>query len=98
MSQKATLSTKGSAVISPPKKPPHVRDYPSIAESLRQFDSLPDSAHVRQPVVESLFGISHSSVWRWVAAGHLPKPRKHGVRTTAWNVGELRAVLSRQAA
>ncbi len=69
-----------------------------IAESLRHFDALPDSAHVRQRTVEALFGISSATVWRWVHSGSLPKPHKHGPNTTAWNVGELRAVLHRKAA
>lgn len=69
-----------------------------IADSLRHFDALPDSANVRQPVVQALFSISPATVWRWVDSGSLPKPRKHGERVTAWNVGELRAVLHRKAA
>jgi predicted DNA-binding transcriptional regulator AlpA len=69
-----------------------------ITASLRHFDALPDAAHVRQRTVQSLFGISPATVWRWVNSGALPKPHKHGPRVTAWNVGELRAVLHRKAA
>lgn len=65
-----------------------------IPDALRHFDSLPAAAHVRQPVVEALFGISASTVWRRVQAGTLPKPFKHGPRTTTWRVGDLRDVLS----
>lgn len=65
----------------------------ALDAALRNFDQLPDSAQVRQPVVEALFGISHASVWRRVNSGLLPKPRKFSPRTTTWNVGELRAVL-----
>ena len=64
-----------------------------IPSALKNFDSLPDSAYVRQPVVEALFGFSGSTVWRRVQAGLLPAPEKHGPRITAWNVGELRRVL-----
>lgn len=64
-----------------------------ISDSLRNFDELPSSAHVRQPVVESLFSISAATVWRRVRSGLLPRPRKFG-RTTAWSVGELRTVLA----
>jgi predicted DNA-binding transcriptional regulator AlpA len=64
-----------------------------IPESLRYFDQLPDSAHVRQPVVEALFGCSAATVWRRVADGRIPRPRKLSDRVTAWNVGELRRVL-----
>lgn len=66
---------------------------PAIPESLRLFDSLPDSANVRQPVVEALFGCTASTVWRWAKAGKLPRPKKLGAGVTAWNVGELRAAL-----
>jgi len=66
---------------------------PDLPESLRLFDRLPDSAEVRQPVVQGLFNISGATVWRWVRAGMLPKPRKRGLRVTAWNVGELRTAL-----
>lgn len=66
---------------------------PTIADSLRHFDSLPAAAHVRQPTVEALFGISPATVWRRVNNGTLPKPHKFGPRTTTWAVSELRAVL-----
>lgn len=66
---------------------------PTIPDALRHFDALPDSAHVRQPVVEALFACAAATVWRRVAAGLIPKPRKLGPRLTAWNVGELRAAL-----
>lgn len=67
-----------------------VRDIP---DALRNFDSLPDSANVRLPVVAALFACSSVTVWRRVKAGTLPAPRKLGERVTAWNVGELRKVL-----
>jgi predicted DNA-binding transcriptional regulator AlpA len=69
-----------------------------IPDALRHFDQLPDSAHIRQPVVEALFGYSASTVWRRVKSGHLPKPEKMGPRISAWNVGKLRRVLRGEAA
>ena len=70
------------------------RTNPSVLpNALINFDSLPDSANVRQPVVQGLFGISAATVWRRVNDGLLPKPRKLSPRITAWNCGELRAVL-----
>lgn len=73
-------------------------DSNPFPDALRHFDQLPDSAHVRQPTVEALFGISAATVWRRVKSGHLPKPHRHGERTTTWAVGELRAVLAAKAA
>lgn len=78
------------AATSPPK---------ALPPELAQFDSLPDSAHVRLPVVRALHGISSPTVWRWVRSGVLPKPVKLGPRITAWCVGDLRrSSLARGAA
>ncbi|RLJ18900.1 transcriptional regulator [bacterium endosymbiont of Escarpia laminata] len=65
----------------------------TIPDALKNFDSLPDSANVRQPVVEALFACSSATVWRRVKDGRLPHPRKLSPRITAWNVGALRLVL-----
>ena len=66
----------------------------ALPDALKNFDSLPDSANVRQPVVQGLWGCSSATVWRMVARGTLPKPRKISERVTAWNVGELRKTLA----
>jgi predicted DNA-binding transcriptional regulator AlpA len=66
----------------------------SISDALKNFDSLPDSANVRQPVVEALFACSPATVWRRVKDGRIPKPRKLSERITSWNVGELRLALN----
>lgn len=68
------------------------KDEP-ISHSLANFDQLPNSAFVRQPVVEALFSCSSATVWRWVKSGVIPMPRKLSERVTGWNVGALRAVL-----
>jgi len=65
-----------------------------IPEALKNFDQLPNSASVRQPVVQALYACSPASVWRGVNAGRIPKPRKLSPRTTCWNVGELRLALA----
>ena len=64
------------------------------SEDLKNFDHLPDTAHVRQPVVQVLYACSPASVWRGVNAGRIPKPRKLSPRTACWNVGELRTALA----
>ncbi|MEC5397930.1 helix-turn-helix transcriptional regulator [Uliginosibacterium sp. H1] len=71
------------------------RSPASIPDALKCFDSLPDSASVRQPVVEALFSCSAATVWRRVRDGRIPQPRKLSDRVTAWNVGELRAALAK---
>ena len=71
------------------------RTAPSaIPEALANFDSLPDSANVRQPVVQGLWGCSSATVWRLVKKGIIPAPKKLSERVTAWNVGDLRKALS----
>ena len=69
-------------------------DQSAIPDALKNFDSLPDSANVRQPVVQGLVGCSHATIWRMVKKGSLPAPRKLSERVTAWNVGDLRKALS----
>ncbi|UCV01747.1 helix-turn-helix transcriptional regulator [Dechloromonas denitrificans] len=66
----------------------------AIPDALKNFDSLPDSANVRQPVVQALIGCSAATVWRMVKRGALPAPRKLSERVTAWNVGDLRKMLA----
>jgi predicted DNA-binding transcriptional regulator AlpA len=72
----------------------HRTDQSAIPDALKNFDSLPDSANVRQPVVEALVGCSAATIWRMVKRGTLPAPRKLSERVTAWNVGDLRKALA----
>ena len=69
------------------------RDARKIPEALKNFDDLPDSANVRQPVVQALFACSAATVWRMVQRGTLPAPRKITLHISAWNVAELRNAL-----
>jgi predicted DNA-binding transcriptional regulator AlpA len=66
----------------------------SYLDALYNFDSLPDSAVVTQPVVEGLFTCSPSTVWRRVKSGLIPKPKKVGL-STVWSVGELKQSLNK---
>lgn len=66
----------------------------AIPDALVSFDSQPDSAYVRQPVVEGLFACSSATVWRNVKKGIIPAPKKLSERVTAWNVGDLRKALA----
>lgn len=65
---------------------------PAIPDSLKHFDSLPDSANVKEPVVCGLLDCSPATVWRRVKDGRLPQPTRLG-RMTFWNVGQLRKAL-----
>lgn len=68
-------------------------DQGAISDALKNFDSLPSSGYVRQPVVEALFACSPATVWRMVKRGTL-KPKKLSERVTAFNVGDLRKALA----
>lgn len=69
----------------------------AIPEGLANFDHLPNSAYIRLPVLMGLYGISSASCWRNVKSGKIPKPCKLTERTTAWNVGLVRADLAKKA-
>lgn len=72
------------------------RDIPA---ELTHFDQLPDSAHVRLPVVRGLYGsCSASAIWRNCKAGKIPAPIKLTEQITAWKVGDLRAALNKENA
>lgn len=67
---------------------------PVDQKALEIFDTLPNSANVRLPVVGSLFGVSRVTVWRWTKEGRLPKPHRPSYGVTVWNVGDLRQLLA----
>lgn len=72
----------------------------TINEALAQsnFDNLPATSFVRLPVVRGLLGgVSAATIWRLVKAQKL-KTHKLTPRTTTFNVGELRSLLSAKAA
>ena len=75
----------------------HTKSQATIPEALENFDKLPDSAYIRLPVLKGLYGISSASCWRGVKKGSIPKPVKLTERTTAWNVGQVRAALAAKA-
>lgn len=66
----------------------------AIPEALANFDKLPDSAYIRLPVMKGLYGVSAASIWRGVKNLTIPSPVKLTERTTAWNVGQVRASLA----
>ncbi len=67
------------------------------ALAISNFDNLPATSFVRLPVVRGLLGgVSAATVWRMVRIGTL-KTHKLTPRTTTFNVGELRGLLSAKA-
>ena len=67
------------------------------ALAISNFDNLPATSFVRLPVVRGLLGgVSAATVWRMVRIGTL-KTHKLTPRTTTFNVGELRSLLSVKA-
>ena len=74
-----------------PGLPPHV------LAGFSNFDTLPDAANVRLPVVCALNGITPVTAWRWARTGLLPKPIKVG-GAALFNVGDLRRVRAAQIA
>lgn len=61
-----------------------------LPAALKNFDSLPDSAEVRLPVVCALYGCSPATVWRRVKAKKIPHPIRRDA-ITSWQVGAIRA-------
>ena len=82
-----TFAQPEDAVVAIDKKKPRVDP------ALTMFDALPDTAHVRLPVVLALYACSRATVWRHVKAGIIPAPIKFSARITAWQVGALRKHL-----
>ncbi|MDP9153951.1 MAG: transcriptional regulator [Pseudomonadota bacterium] len=66
-------------------------------QDLKNFDNLPDSAHVDVNVVAALFGCKPPTVWLRVRRNILPAPRRFCAHTR-WNVGELRKILQGEPA
>lgn len=58
----------------------HDTTHGAIPEALKNFDSLPNSANVRQPVLEGLYGCSSATIWRRVKEGLIPAPKKSGLQ------------------
>ncbi len=69
-----------------------------VREVLEHFDELPDSAHVRLPVMCRLYGCGPATVWRHVRLKLLPPPVHLGPKISGWNVGVIRADLKTKSA
>lgn len=59
--------------------------------------ALPQEGFVRLPMVLQVLGISRSSFWAGIKEGRFPKPIKLGPRISAWQVDDIRQLISRLA-
>jgi prophage regulatory protein len=57
--------------------------------------TVPD-ALLRIQTVTALTGLSVSTIYRLVAAGTFPQPRRLGARCTRWRAGDVTAWLAAQ--
>ena len=64
-----------------------------IPLAVRNWQDLPDDASVDVKVVALMTGRSVPSVWRDVAQGRLPQPRRFTPRCSRWPVGVIRSHL-----
>ena len=67
-----------------------------IPEAVKHFSQLSPECHVRLPVVKIMLGVSSATIWRLVAAKKITAHRLTQ-RTTTFNVGELRSLLTAKA-
>lgn len=75
--------------------------------SAANFDTLPDSAFIREsqlvqspkrPDSPAPLPFSAPTLWRKVKAGTFPKPHRLSERVTAWKVGDVRAWINQHTA
>lgn len=66
----------------------------SLPPTVEHFDRLPESAHVNLHVLKAITGRSRATIYRWIASGILPKPRKLGATHNCWTAGEIRQALA----
>lgn len=54
---------------------------------------------IREDSLRDLLGVSHATIWRWVRAGHFPKPVRIGQAAVAWPQEEVQEwIESKKAA
>lgn len=77
-------------------QPPPKRDYSSRASSNRDEGMRPMAEHtlasdplLRRKEVERLTGLSRPTIYRQMAAGTFPRPRRIGVQAVAWFASEI---------
>ena len=68
----------------------------TINPALRDFDQLPDNAHLRPKICAQLLGVSIATFWRLSKAKRL-RTHKLTERTTTVKVSDLRAFMTAKA-
>ena len=63
---------------------------------MRELSALDFYSQISGPEVCRLFGISRTTLWKWVKAGRLPEPRYVEAHEPRWRLGELVAILEKQ--
>jgi len=57
--------------------------------------TLPETGFMRLPEILKLIPIGKSTWWAKVKSGEYPKPVKLGIKTTAWKVEEIKALIQK---
>jgi predicted DNA-binding transcriptional regulator AlpA len=65
---------------------------------LQAPNELPPTGFVRLPAILAVYPVSRSAWWAGVKTGKYPQAIKLGVRTTAWRVEDIRALLQQGGA
>lgn len=60
-----------------------------------QKNILPEIGFIRIKEILKIFPIGRSTWWEGVKEGRFPKPIKIGVRTTAWKVEDIHALIEK---
>jgi len=63
--------------------------------ALECFETLPENANLRLPVMLVLYGCSRATFYRLIKKGLIPEPYRLGERTSVWRAGETRASLKK---
>lgn len=57
--------------------------------------TLPTEGFVRQNVVLAIFGLTKTTLWRWISENRFPRGIKLGPGVTAWDVSTLREHMAK---
>lgn len=93
------VTTQLKSEIKPIAKVNHAASIMPAKPTQSLFDQLPDGAWVRESQLvrspnqsncTAPLPFSSATLWRQVAAGTFPAPKKLSARVTAWQVGSVR--------